>query len=100
MSSFTARASVSACANRRGLRFHGSCTALTLSDAQWANRGCPAIGVERPQGVPEIIFALGQLLGPLLMAHLDRLGGHGVGEPRRLGAEACALGRNLKTAPR
>ncbi len=55
-----------------------------------------AVAVERHQRVPEIILGLGQLLRPLLMARLDRLGRGGVGESRRLGDEGRALGRDLQ----
>ena len=55
-----------------------------------------AVAIERHQRVPEIVLGLGQLLRPLLMAGLDRLGGGAVGKSRRLGAEARALGRDLE----
>jgi hypothetical protein len=58
-----------------------------------------AVAVETNQGVPETIFVLGQLLGPLLMAGLDRLRGGTVGEPRSLDAEARALGGDFEAGP-
>jgi hypothetical protein len=58
-----------------------------------------AVPVESHQLVPEIVFVFGQLLGPLLMAGLDRLGGRAVGESRCLGVEARALGRDFETGP-
>src|SRR5258705_8523560 len=63
-------------------------------------QGCPAVAVERNQRIPETVLALRQLTGPLLMTRIDRPGRNAVGESRRLGAEACALSRNLKTAAR
>jgi hypothetical protein len=55
-----------------------------------------AVAIERHQRVPEIILGLGQLLRPLLMAGLDRVGGGAVGQPRRLGVEGRAFGRDLE----
>ena len=59
-----------------------------------------AVAIERHQYLPEIAFILGQLLAPLLMAGLDRLGGGAVGEPWRLRAEARALGGDFETGTR
>jgi hypothetical protein len=58
-----------------------------------------AIAVESHQLVPEIVFVFGQLLCPLLVAGLDRIGGGAVGESRSLGAEAGALGGDFETSP-
>jgi hypothetical protein len=59
-----------------------------------------AVAIERHQRLPEIVFVPGQLVCPLLMAGLDRLGRGAIGESRRLGAEARALGQNLEAGAR
>ena len=81
---------------RRGLRFHGSCTALTLSDAQCANKAAAAVGVETHQSVPELLGLVGKVPGPALVPRLDRLGRGGVVEPRRLRRESRALDIDLE----
>jgi hypothetical protein len=55
-----------------------------------------AVSIERHQCLPEIAVVLGQLLCPLLMAGLDRLGRGAVSEPRRLSAEARAPGGDFE----
>ena len=54
------------------------------------------VGIEPQQRVPQIVFALGQLRGPVPVTGFDRLGGSAVGKTRRLRAEARALRRNLQ----
>ena len=54
------------------------------------------VGVEPHQRVPQLVFVLGQLRGPVAVTGFDRLGGSAVGKTRRLHAEARALRRNLQ----
>ena len=81
--------------NAARLRFHGSCTALTLSDAQCANKAA-AVGVETHQSVPELLGLAGKVPGPALVPRLDRLGRGGIVEPRRLRGESRALDIDLE----
>ena len=53
-----------------------------------------AVAVERHERIPEAVFGLGQLLRPLLVTRLDRLGGNAIGESRRLRAEVDAPRRS------
>ena len=51
------------------------------------------------QRLPQIAFILGQLLCPLLVAGLDRLGRCAVRKSRRLGVEARPLGGDFQARP-
>ena len=50
-----------------------------------------AVAVERRQRVPQIGLVFGQLLGPLPVARIDRLGRGGLRQARRLCREAGLL---------
>ena len=61
---------------------------------------CLAVAVERRQRVPQSCRRFRQLLDPLRVPRVDRLGGGGLRQTRRLSAEARMLRRDLQAGVR